>query len=216
MRISVQLSDDLAAGLAEDVARLSNRLKAATQAAADALQADLRGQVRAAGLGLGLEKAWNRQVYPKSGATTLHPAALVFSKATLLHDVFVKGATIRARRGRYLAIPTREAEAMGLAKSGTTRGGKGVGAIPRRASMVADAIARLGDKNIEVLPGQRGQRLIAYRRPVKGGAGRKPAVAVVLFILVPTVRLNPRLDLAGAIQRATANFAAEIGAAVGG
>lgn len=79
---------------------------------------------------------------------TLHPASLVYSQATILHQVFSEGADITARAGRYLAIPTREAELMGFATTNRDRGGKGSGSIPRRASMVADAIKALGSPSV--------------------------------------------------------------------
>lgn len=210
MRIMATVQDDSLAAIQVQRNDLADKIRQGLDAAGAQVQATLRGQVRAAGLGPGLEKAWRTNAYPSSPATrTLHPTALVFSKATLLHQVFDQGATIHARVGRYLAIPTKEAEAMGFATSGTNRAGRGVGSIARRASMVADAIAQLGDRNIAFLPMRRGGRMMVFVAPkagtarVRGGAAVSHAAGqqVPLFLLIPSVRLLPKLDI-GAVRAA--------------
>lgn len=185
------------------------------------VHADMRTQTRAAGLGRGLENAWRAQVYPKSEANkTLHPAGLVHSKAVVLHDAFIAGATITARRGRYLVIPTAEAEAMGFA---TTREARDpTKRVPagqlRRAAQYRAAIAKLGAENIRDIPLPNGRRLIVYQVPQGRGKGRvfrgprltrvgfRRGQDVPLFILIPQVRLAPRLDLNAAKARAETTF----------
>lgn len=227
MRVAGDVTGDLASMLEEERHAIAAGLRRGMEAAATTVQADLRSQVRGAGLGAGLEKAWQKQTYPKNaGSHTLSPAALVFSKATLLHQVFAEGATITASSGRYLAIPTKDAEALGLAEAGTTRGGNGVGGIARRRSMVTEAIQRLGAANIVTLPTAKGRKLIAYKIPTGRGPGKafrvrggrsvafRRGALVGLFILVPQVRLRPRLDIAGARQRAENTLAAELASAL--
>ena len=229
MRIGGSVEGDLAGILADDATAIASDLQRGMAAATGALQADLRNQVRAAGLGAGLEKAWARADYPNANRLQgLSPAGLVYSKAVLLHSVFSEGATITAKSGRYLAIPTREAEALGYASSGQNRGGKGVGSIERRASMVRDAIARLGKENVAILPAKSGRKLVVYKVPAGRGAGRsfkvrgergvgfRRGATVPLFILVPQVRLRPRLDVEAARLRARDRLATELNAALAG
>lgn len=208
-----------------DAARVdvADAFREAVVTTAGRVHGDMRTQTRAAGLGRGLENAWRSQVYPKSEATkTLRPAGQVYSKAVVLHDAFIAGATITARRGRYLVIPTAEAEAMGFATTREARDpGKRVPAGQlRRAAQYRAAIAKLGAENIRDIPLPNGRRLIVYQVPQGQGRGkgrvfRGPRLTrvgfrrgqdVPLFVLVPQVRLAPRLDLEAAKQRAETTF----------
>lgn len=227
MRITGEVTDALQEALADGQSALARDLRRGMEAAATAVQADLRGQTRAAGLGAGLEKAWQKQVYPRSaGGKSLNPAALVYGKSRTLFTVFSEGATIIPKKGRFLAIPTKEAEALGFAETRTTRTGGGSGAIPRRSSMVALAVQRLGEKNVRVVPAKGGRMLMLYRVPAGRGEGRafrgprgtsvgfRRGADVPIFVLVPSVRLKARLDLNAARTRANATLASEIGAAL--
>ncbi len=97
MRLVATISDNLRPLLDDQAAAISTALRAAIETASASLLDELRGQVRSAGLGTGLEKAWRREVYPRSRKRTFHPAALVYSKSTVLHDAFDAGPTITAR-----------------------------------------------------------------------------------------------------------------------
>ncbi len=219
--VTARVEGDLPAILEDVRADISGALRDGVTAGTDRTQADLRAQVRAAGLGRGLEKAWQSEVYPPRAATkTLRPAGLVYSKATVVHDAFIAGATIVSRRGRYLVIPTAEAESMGFA---TTREARKAGdTVPagqlRRAARYREAIAKLGAENIRDIPLPNGRRLIVYRVPEGRGRGRvfrgprlsrvafRRGSDVPLFVLVPSVRLAPRLDFDAAVTRAESTF----------
>lgn len=214
--VSARVDGDLRAVLREVQDDASDALREGVGIATGRLQGDLRTQTRAAGLGEGLTKAWQAELYPRRASTkTLHPAGLVYSKAVVLHDAFVAGATITARRGRYLVIPTREAEAMGFATTTEGRGGKYIAFNRlRRAAQYRAAIAKLGAENIRDIPLPNGRRLIVYRVPDGRGKGRvfrgprltrvgfRRGQDVPLFIMVPQVRLAPRLDFDAAVARA--------------
>lgn len=212
--LALTVAGDYGARLDKGLAALSDATRRGVGAASTKLQADLRSQVQAAGLGIALANAWRFNLYPAAGTKTLHPAGLVFSKSAVLHDVFVQGATITAAGGRFLAIPTAEAKGLGFATTNTGRkGGTAPGGQLRHASQVAVAIAKLGDKNIRVVDLKNGRKLMLYVPPGKGH--RKGEGAVPLFILVPQVRLRSRIDLAGARGRAQANLTAELKSALG-
>ena len=214
--VSARVDGDLRVVLREVQNDASDALREGVGLATGRLQGDLRTQTRAAGLGEGLAKAWQAELYPRRASTkTLHPAGLVYSKAVVLHDAFIGGATITARRGRYLVIPTREAEAMGFATTTEGRGGKYIAFNRlRRAARYRTAIDKLGRENIRDIPLPNGRRLIVYRVPQGRGKGRvfrgprltrvgfKRGQDVPLFILVPQVRLAPRLDFDAAVAHA--------------
>ncbi|MGE3333620.1 MAG: DUF6441 family protein [Rhodospirillaceae bacterium] len=84
---------------------------------------DFRRQTRRAGLGAGLEKAWQRKNYPGRGYS-MRPAALVYSKSKRIHGAFAEGRTIVGP----VLIPTAFAEEQGLAVDAA----KGRGAVARR------------------------------------------------------------------------------------
>ncbi len=193
------------------------------------MQGDLRTQTRAAGLGRGLENAWQSEVYPPSAANkTLRPSGQVFSKSVVLHRAFMLGATITSKRGRYLVIPTKEAEAMGFATSRIGRDGDPVpfGQLYRVARYRA-AIDKLGSENIRDIPLPGGRRLIVYQVPQGRGKGRvfrgprltrvgfRRGQDVPLFILVPQVRLARRLDLDAAKLRAASTFVRALDVSLG-
>ncbi len=107
MRLVARIVGDLRIILDGELDKVADASRLAVDDASAALQEELRAQVRGAGLGMGLEKAWRRNLYPGGRTKTLHPAALVFSKATKLHAAYNVGGLIRGRSGQYLAIPTR-------------------------------------------------------------------------------------------------------------
>jgi hypothetical protein len=168
---------------ADAVARANTR---AVGRASSGLQQELRRQVRAAGLGVGVEKAWQRATYPR-GRRSMNPAALVYSKATRIHDAFMADRTVTARGGRWLAIPLDAAVARGWHQDHA----RSSGGRPRRWANVEAAARSLGGLAFVPLPGGRG--LLVHRDP----AGRSTAY----FLLVRRVRLRKRLDVDGPAAR---------------
>lgn len=223
MRLVGQISGNMAAIVNGAADEISASLRSGIDVASAGLLDDLRGQVRAAGLGNGLEKAWRREVYPRARKTTFHPAALVYSKSTILHEAFDRGPQIAARRSRFLVIPTAAGQRLGLGeipssrKGGRVPGGKKrryadlepfadrIGAEISSASRGGGSVrgrARRGASGARiVLVPSRGNHLVAllYAR-----SGARP---VVVATLVPTVKLARRLDIEGAEQRAETTLA---------
>lgn len=197
-------------------------------------QQELRDQVRAA-FGRGgnrLANTWRLQVYPQRPVPTLRPKAQVLSRAPNIIDAFDRGVTIRARGGRYLAIPLEANRRGGLRTS-----------RPRvtPAQMVASRAAF-------VLPmGNSRAKLWCLRTSVaqrRGRGGRVTSLAiggnlvqvgargsafqggylsrgrlterligqgfVPMFLLLPQVRLNKRLDIARVARGADARLIARM------
>ncbi|HEY7598666.1 MAG TPA: DUF6441 family protein, partial [Candidatus Limnocylindrales bacterium] len=71
---------------------------------------ELRRPVTSAGLGQRLANSWRDKHYPNQ---KLDAASLVHTKAPQIIRAFDKGAVIRSRRGRFLAIPTESAPRKG-------------------------------------------------------------------------------------------------------
>jgi hypothetical protein len=195
----------------------------------DSLKRELRGQVTAAfgGKGRGIANAWRSAVYPRSGVS-LRPAGLVWTKTPTIVDAFERGALIRARGAKYLAIPT----GFNAARGQRGRGGKGMRVTPAQMAASGQAFLRpfrSGRGFVWCLPlygasgtsrtggrRRRGRTLLSAGGIAEvGTANRKGREAwargmlrkgmVPMFLLLPQVRLAKRLDVAGAAQRAGAH-----------
>ena len=106
MRVTATIAGSIEAILAAGADEISGALRHGIETASSGLLVELRAQIRSAGLGPKLEKAWQREVYPRTRKRTFHPAALVYSKSTVLHDAFDRGPTIVGQASRFLVIPT--------------------------------------------------------------------------------------------------------------
>jgi Family of unknown function (DUF6441) len=163
-------------------------------------QTELRRQVTSAGLGQRLANSWRDKHYPNE---KLDAASLVYTKAPQIIRAFDEGAVIRSKRGRFLAIPTENAPRKG------TDG--------RRISPSTFPEHRYG--RLRFVPRQSGPSLLvadglraSFSRQTGGLRGFRRATGparrsgqglttVVMFLLVPQVKLRKRLDVARAAEQ---------------
>lgn len=196
MRLTAALVGNLEQYMAEEAEAAARAVTTAMQQGSDGLKAELRGQVTSAGLGERLAKTWRGQVYPRQ-QTSISAAALVWTKAPKLVDVFDKGALIRSRDGFFLAIPTPAAGP--VRGSGFTRR-LTPGAWERRTGMRLRFVYRKGAPSLLVADNARIDKKGRARANTgsRGGlsftrlAGRTTSV---IFILLPQARLRPRLNV---------------------
>lgn len=167
------------------------------------LKNELREQVVGAGLGQRLANTWRSKQFPE-GRPSANSAAYVWSKAPGIIDAHERGPTIVPLNGRkYLAIPT--------ANCPPRRRGGGFGSRGRKASPFE--VETIFNQDLKFAKAANG-RLIAFIEAVgaKSKRGFRPGtpkrlaqgravVAVVMFILVPVVRVRKRLDVEGAANR---------------
>jgi len=144
-----------------------------------------RGDIRKAGLGDRLANTWRVDIYPQGRLQSWHPAVYVHSKAPEIVRAHSDGATIRARNGAYLAIPTDN-----------------VPFRARRHMSMADVEARFGKlaivrstKNPGVLwvfaQAIRAKNNKTWRRATKRRSGQGRGVEkVLMFILIRQVTLR--------------------------
>jgi hypothetical protein len=145
---------------------LASGLRDGIHRTGEVLQAELRSQVRRANLGEGLEKAWRLDKFPKRRSkTNLDPAAVVYSKSTILHRAFDESRTIRAARVQYLVIALPAAIHLGLGYSRKSRKG---GTVPagalRKVSEIDVAAKKLRAVVVSAKHGKRGPR-VAKAKP---------------------------------------------------
>jgi hypothetical protein len=199
--LSAQIFGDLRAIVSDEYNKVADAARLAIDDASTSLQEELRRQVLVAGLGMGLEKAWQRKLFPPGNKRSLHPAALVYSKATKLHAAYDAGGIIRGKNGQYLAIPTDK--------------------VPNRAGsfghphpMSPVEVEAAFNQDLHFVPTRSGG-LLVLRKVVKGkkkGTVRpatdrrlkqgRETESVVMFVLVRQARLKKALDIGGAAARA--------------
>lgn len=170
------------------------------RAATEGLKTDLRRAIVQGGLGEKMPNAVRSEMYPRNGVS-LNAAGWIFTKGRRTRAIlegYANGAVIRAKGGRYLAIPTDAGKGMIQARGGAAflSGRYGLG-IPTRLVVPPKGAAKQGVLWIVAdLRKSRGKRG-GYRKPTPAAQKRRDTEEVVLFILVPQVSVQRRIDIDG-------------------
>ena len=193
MKLGAAIVGSLMADMKSETKRIERGVAAGIKEAGVGLKGDLRKQVVAAGLGSRLARTWRSRAYPNKG----HDAAtLVWSKAPQIIRTFDEGAVIRSKSGLWLAIPTPAAPKRGV-------GGKRInpGNFPEHRFGPLRFVYRRGRPSLLVVDSVRINNSGRVGRRAKGGAFTKTGrmkqgiTTVVMFIMVPQVKLKKRLDV---------------------
>ena len=212
MRAKVSIE---AEGLAAEIEKeLARDVTASVREGTETLKGLLRGATEQAFKGNRLPKAWRGKVYPQ-GQNSVDAAGVVSvrGKAAEIIETALKATVIRARGGRWLAIPTEAAGKFGLKRGangmGATVNKRGAreritpGGFERRTGMKLRFVYEGGKK------GGRRAFLIAdqamlgpgrvarpYRTKGRGSRLYGPAgQSFVVFVLVPQITTQKRKDL---------------------
>lgn len=224
MRFKVEGFEDLAgfeAGIVDDVARF---VTGAMRDASAELQADWRQQIEQARLGPRLAKSIRREVYPK-GRNSVDAAALVWTKAPKIIDAYARGSTIRPVNGaRYLWIPTDDVPKKRQGNRLTPQEveaqfGRDLVIIDPSSHRLRSTPSRVN--NGVAYAGFSG--LVARRKSGRWrNAGRREMNPkyrvyrestrqfVLMFTLVPMVKVSKRLDLEALAREAEARFPGQL------
>lgn len=204
MRFTLK-TDGLTKGLTEAEGDAARSVTSTMREVTEGLKGDLRADVVDAGLGQRLANTWRGKTYPEGGVS-LEAASFVWSKAPNIVDAFDRGVTIKSSRGFWLAIPTPAAGMKGLSATG---GMKRItpGGWERRTGMKLRFVYRRGRPSLLVADNAR----LSKKGLARPNIGRtrdgaqftrlKGRSTVVVFILVPQVTLQKRLDIASAARR---------------
>lgn len=209
-RVSIE-AEGLAAEIEKELAR---DITASIREGTEALKGLVRGATEQAFKGNRLPKAWRGKVYPQ-GQDSVDAAGVVSvrGKAAEIIETALKATVIRARGGRWLAIPTEAAGKFGLKRGangmGATVNKRGAreritpGGFERRTGMKLRFVYEGGKK------GGRRAFLVADQAMLGAGRVAKPyqsrgrgsrlygpsGQTIVVFILVPQVSTRKRMDL---------------------
>jgi hypothetical protein len=206
MKLAATIARSFQAGMQAELRAIENAVASGTKDAGRGLKTGLRRQVASAGLGQRLANSWRDKHYPNE---KLDAASLVYSKAPAIIRTFDEGALIRARRGRFLAIPTENAPRRGTDRRRITpsnfpeqRFGP-LRLVQRRngpSLLVVDSVRASFSRKTGDL---RGFRKASDRARRAGNA----LTTVVMFVLVPQVKLEKRLDVGREAERWSSQLA---------
>lgn len=196
MRLALAVTGSLKQHMEREARNGARAVTQAMRAATEGLKTDLRQQVVTGGLGQRLARAWRGQTYPR-GQDSMGAAGLVFTKAERIVRAFEEGALIRSQKGFWLAIPTESAPKRGV-------GGKRISpsTFPENVYGPLRFVYRPGKPgllvvdNLRARQGKRG----GFGRAGKRALARGEVTTVVMFVLVPQVRLRKRLDIDAAAR----------------
>ena len=105
MKLKLDITPDIVALMAAEVAAGERAVTAAMRQAGTGLKSAWRAQIIGAGLGTRLANSIRLASFPKSGES-LNAAALVWSNAPVIVGAHDTGPLIRSKNGFWLAIPT--------------------------------------------------------------------------------------------------------------
>jgi hypothetical protein len=209
MYLAVKLGRSLQADMTAELRGIERAVAFGTRDAGRGLKTELRRQVGTAGLGQRLANSWRDRHYPNQ---KLDAASLVYTKAPQIIPAFDEGALIRSRRGRFLAIPTENAP-----RKGTDGRRIGPSTFPEHRFGPLRFVPRSNGPSLLVVDGLRASfsrqtgELRGFRRAT--GRARRSGqglTTVVMFLLVPQVKLSKRLDVARSAERWSAQLPALI------
>ena len=199
MKLTATMVGSLKADMQAELRRIERAVPDGVKAAGDGLKGSLRKQVVAAGLGARLSRTWRGRTYVNKG----HDAAsLVWSKAAQIVRAFDEGVVIKGKGGNWLAIPTPAAPKRGIngkritpATFPTARHGplRMVRRSGRSALLVVDGV------RVSAQSGRVGRQAKGGGR-TKSGSYKQGIATVVMFVLVPRVKLKKRLNVARAAE----------------
>jgi hypothetical protein len=200
MKLTATIMRSVEAGIQTELRQIERAVAAGTREAGRGLKTELRRQVGSAGLGQRLANGWRDRHYPNQ---KLDAASLIYTKAPQIIRAFDEGAVIRSRRGRFLAIPTENAP-----RKGTDGKRISPSTFPEHRFGPLRFVPRQTGPSLLVVDGLRASfsrksgELGGFRRATERARRSGQGLStVVMFLLVPQVKLRKRLDVARAAER---------------
>jgi hypothetical protein len=209
MKLVATLVRSLQADMQVALRNIERAVTIGTRNAGRGLKTELRQQVASAGLGQRLANSWRDKHYPNQ---RLDAASLVYTKTPQIIRAFDEAAVIRSRRGRFPAIPTENAP-----RKGTDGRRISPSTFPEHRFGPLRFVPRQSGPSLLVADGLRASlsrqtgQLRGFRRATDRARARGAGLTtVVMFVLVPQVKLRKRVDVARAAERWSAQLPALI------
>jgi hypothetical protein len=200
MKLIVTTVRSVEAGMQAQLRDIERAAATGIREAVRSLRTELRRQVTSGGLGQRLANSWRDKHYDNRG---IDAASLVYTKAPQIIRAFDEGVLIRSRRGRFLAIPTENAP-----RKGTDGKRISPSTFPEHRFGALRFVPRPSGPSLLVVDGLRASfsrksgELRGFRRASDRTRRTRAGLStVVMFLLVPQVKLRKRLDVARAAER---------------
>lgn len=204
LQFKLAVSGKLQETMEKELKAGARAVKQAVSFAARKNKEQKRDQVNAVGLGRRMGNTIRDKAYPEKG-DSLGAASIVYSRASYMY-VFEDGVTIRAKNGKWLAIPTQSVPKHGRGNRWTPE------EVERRWGVTLRFVRRNGGVHLLVLDGARVSKTgrvstIRASKATKNMGARSSLsgrATVVMFLLIPQVSIRKRLNFA-AIDEAWGN-----------
>ena len=198
MQLSFAIKGQLSEYLKENLREAKKAVTTGVSLAGDGLKKEMRTQIAKANLGKRLSNSWRCNIYPKK-KDSLNAAANVYTGAHRILMNFEQGSVIRGKTGLWLAIPTPNVHRYKGKRSPTPA------EVERALGVTLRFVYRVGAPSLLVLDNRRA----SYNRKTGQLRGFNKASAsalrtgkglatVVMFWLVPQVKMPKKLDFKGA------------------
>ncbi len=199
MRLQAALMGDLRQIMRDELRAAAGAISASMAEASAGLQADLREDTADA-LGQRVANAWRRRVYPE-GRDSMDAAGWVYTRAPNIIRAYSEAQTIRSKNGVWLAIPGpgcppkigRAKPTPALVEEYYQLPLEFVYRPGRPALLVMHMTASVSRKTGQL----RGFRKQTARRQAQG----RGTVSVVMFILVPAIKTQKKVDVDAILRR---------------
>jgi hypothetical protein len=186
----------------EEYARGQQAVTRAMKDVGERAKQRLRDQVTGAGMGQRLANSWRLQLYPR-GRASINAAAWIYSNAEHIILAFNEGMDIRAKRRKWLAIPTDK-----VGGKGQNRAAKFWGLRRNSGKFRArniDLVKNSLGISLRFVPLKNGNAMLVAPEP-RRGKKKGPAKEVVYFWLVKQVRMPKRLSVQRVARQADAEL----------
>lgn len=215
MRFIAALTGDLEKVMAEEAAAGKLAVSLGVTRTTEDLKKDLRGQVMGTMGSVKVSNAWRSAVDPKLPKTSFGAAGRVWSNAPHIIEAFSSARVVRSPNGFYLAVPSPDAPKEFMGKRVTPDNWNDERYGPLRfvyrrgqsALLVVDAVRRNSSGKVS--------RRLSNGGLTKTGKFKKGWSSVVMFFLVPFVRLPKLWDPQALYDQVPARMADNIIAAWG-
>ncbi len=198
------------------------------EATAETLE-DVRRETAAAFHGNRMPKTWRARVFPQRG-DSLDASGWIETKAPKIIGPSATGATIRASHGIWLAVPTREAGRFGLRRDANLAFGQTINRRGAKEPITPAGFERRTGLRLRFvfLGPHRAMLVVDQAQLTRGtatpyrGKGRGSRLygpsgqTIVVFVLVPVVKMRKRLDLDAVASRGGDRASASIARNWGG
>ena len=198
MRLDAAIRGDLPKFMKAQEAAAEAAVTAGVREISNHIKDDLRAQVVASGLGSKMSKTWKTHFYPP-GKKSLSATGVIYPDMPKVIRAFSEGTVIRSKDGFFLAIPTDAAPKRGIGGGRINPSNFPQNTFgPLRFVYRPGAVSLLVVDGLRAGTGKRGGFRKASESALKTGRG---VATVVMFFLVPQVRLKKRLDYKAVGQR---------------